>query len=254
MSRVTLSSLRPQSSTKTIVLRSHPVRTPVSSKVCDGGHGLSTGSIGGKSNNDVSTSSLQTPSLRNPKIGPISKPTLERPVSNISIYGIDVQQDCLNRGTTGTPTNGVSISWVTMSNITGTVSSSARNYYILCGSGSWRTERQLQPPPLRAISSAPRMSVCIHGTEAAPFCTRPNSTALHSTNARQAHQNVARAVVSLVNMIREALEGSIFRKPRMQPTGPAIDFSIALRYKCSFTAADLWFGLPPACKGEAEQV
>jgi polygalacturonase len=36
----------------------------------------------------------------------------------------------------GKPTNGVKISDVTISNVTGTASSKARNYYVLCGSDS----------------------------------------------------------------------------------------------------------------------
>lgn len=57
-------------------------------------------------------------------------------VSNISIYGIDVQQDYLNGGPTGTPTNGVIIKNITMANIVGTAQAGARDYYILCGNGS----------------------------------------------------------------------------------------------------------------------
>lgn len=57
-------------------------------------------------------------------------------VSNISIYGIDIQQDYLNGGPTGNPTNGVIITNVIMTNITGTAESDAQNYYILCGNGS----------------------------------------------------------------------------------------------------------------------
>jgi polygalacturonase len=47
-----------------------------------------------------------------------------------------VQQDYLNGGPTGIPTNGVDISDITFKNVKGTVASSAYNYYILCGSGS----------------------------------------------------------------------------------------------------------------------
>ena len=57
-------------------------------------------------------------------------------MSNISDYGIDIQQDYLNGGPTGTPTNGVIIKDVTMTNITGTATSDAIDYYILCGEGS----------------------------------------------------------------------------------------------------------------------
>ncbi|KAJ6537741.1 glycosyl hydrolases family 28-domain-containing protein [Mycena capillaripes] len=120
----------------------------VSNMVCDGGHGLSIGSIGGKSNNDVSNVLFTNSVVKNSENGARIKTNSGTTgtvsnvewsniqVSNISIYGIDIQQDYLNGGPTGTPTNGVIISGITMSNITGTASSSAKNYYILCGSGS----------------------------------------------------------------------------------------------------------------------
>lgn len=57
-------------------------------------------------------------------------------VENISIYGIDIQQDYLNGGPTGSPTNGVIIQNITMKNITGTATEDGRDYYILCGDGS----------------------------------------------------------------------------------------------------------------------
>lgn len=57
-------------------------------------------------------------------------------MKNITDYGIDIQQDYLNGGATGDPTNGVTISTVTFTNVTGTTSSSAYDYYILCGSDS----------------------------------------------------------------------------------------------------------------------
>lgn len=57
-------------------------------------------------------------------------------LKNISIYGIDIQQDYLNGGPTGNPSNGVIIKNITMSNISGTVQADAKDYYILCGEGS----------------------------------------------------------------------------------------------------------------------
>jgi polygalacturonase len=57
-------------------------------------------------------------------------------VENISIYGIDIQQDYLNGGPTGHPTNGVLIQNITVKNVTGTATEEGRNYYILCGEGS----------------------------------------------------------------------------------------------------------------------
>lgn len=52
------------------------------------------------------------------------------------MYGIDVQQDYLNGGPTGIPTNGVIIENILFGNVTGTANISAQDYYVLCGSGS----------------------------------------------------------------------------------------------------------------------
>ncbi|KFY03600.1 hypothetical protein O988_01372 [Pseudogymnoascus sp. VKM F-3808] len=120
----------------------------VTGMTCIGGHGLSIGSIGGKSDNDldgvtfskstisdsengcrIKTNSGTTGSVKNVVYSDIT-------LSGISSYGIDVQQDYLNGGPTGEPTNGVDISGVTFTNVKGTVDSSAYNYYILCGDGS----------------------------------------------------------------------------------------------------------------------
>lgn len=124
------------------------VNVTVTGMYCYGGHGLSIGSVGGKSNNDVEditfsnsqvinssngcrikTNSGTTGSIKNIVYTGIT-------VSDISAYGIDVQQDYLNGGPTGKPTNGVTINGLTFTDITGTALSSAQDYYILCGSGS----------------------------------------------------------------------------------------------------------------------
>lgn len=57
-------------------------------------------------------------------------------LTNISTYGIDIQQDYLNGGPTGSPTNGVLIQDIVVRNVSGTALKSARDYYILCGEGS----------------------------------------------------------------------------------------------------------------------
>jgi polygalacturonase len=120
----------------------------VSNMVCDGGHGLSIGSVGGKSNNVVSNVLFTNSVVKNSENGARIKTNSNTTgtisniewsnirVSNISMYGIDIQQDYLNGGPTGIPTNGVTISGISMSRITGTALSSAKNYYILCGDGS----------------------------------------------------------------------------------------------------------------------
>jgi polygalacturonase len=85
----------------------------VQNMVCDGGHGLSIGSIGGKSNNDVSNVLFTNSIVRNSENGARIKTNSGTTgsvtniewsniqVSNISDYGIDVQQDYLNGGPTG---------------------------------------------------------------------------------------------------------------------------------------------------------
>ncbi|TKA30620.1 hypothetical protein B0A50_02340, partial [Salinomyces thailandicus] len=115
----------------------------VSNMYCDGSHGLSIGSVGGKSNNNVTNILFEDSEILNSQNGARIKSNAETTgfianityqnihVSNISIYGIDIQQDYLNGGPTGDPTNGVVIQNITMTNITGTVQSDAKNYYIL---------------------------------------------------------------------------------------------------------------------------
>lgn len=121
----------------------------VNNAYCYGGHGLSIGSIGGKSNNTVDTvvfsNSQIVDSENGARIktnsgttGTIKNITYQNvTLSGITKYGVDVQQDYLNGGPTGTPTNGVTIDGVHLIDVTGTVTgSSGYNYYILCGDGS----------------------------------------------------------------------------------------------------------------------
>ncbi|PMD42716.1 glycoside hydrolase family 28 protein [Hyaloscypha variabilis F] len=120
----------------------------VSNMYCSGGHGMSIGSVGGKSNNNVTNILFTNSQIVNSQNGAriksnfnttgfISNVTYSNiAVRNISIYGIDVQQDYLNGGPTGIPSNGVIISNLLFQNLTGTAGASAQDYYILCGSGS----------------------------------------------------------------------------------------------------------------------
>ncbi|KAH6654996.1 family 28 glycosyl hydrolase [Truncatella angustata] len=116
---------------------------------CEGGHGLSIGSIGGKSNNTVNgvvfSNSRLVDSSNGARIKSNSNTTGEVynitykniTMSGITDYGLDVQQDYLNGGPTGEPTNGVKIANITFIDVTGTVTGDdAYNYYILCGDGS----------------------------------------------------------------------------------------------------------------------
>lgn len=121
----------------------------VSNLYCSGGHGLSIGSIGGKSNNTVDgvtfSDSVVVDSVNGCRIksnsgetGTIANVIYQNiTMSGITDYGIDVQQDYLNGGPTGEPTNGVTISGISFIDVTGTVTGDdAFDYYILCGDGS----------------------------------------------------------------------------------------------------------------------
>lgn len=115
---------------------------------CSGGHGLSIGSIGGKSNNTVDGVTFKNSQVLDSSNGCRIKTNSETTgsvsniiyqnitVSGITDYGIDIQQDYLNGGPTGDPTNGVTISGVTFTDVTGTATDDAKDYYILCGSDS----------------------------------------------------------------------------------------------------------------------
>lgn len=115
---------------------------------CSGGHGLSIGSVGGRSDNTVSditiTSSTVSDSMNGVRIKTISSATgtvdsvtyKDIKLSNISDYGIVIEQDYENGDPTGTPTTGVPITKLTIDSVTGDVASGGTNIYILCGDGS----------------------------------------------------------------------------------------------------------------------
>ncbi|KAI8631654.1 glycosyl hydrolases family 28-domain-containing protein [Xylariaceae sp. FL1651] len=120
----------------------------INNMYCSGGHGLSIGSIGGKSNNTVNGVTFSNSVIVNSENGAriktnsgetglVENVTYQNiTLSGISDYGIDIQQDYLNGGPTGKPTNGVTVEGIKFIDVTGTVTSDAYNYYILCGSGS----------------------------------------------------------------------------------------------------------------------
>ncbi|ROW02456.1 hypothetical protein VMCG_06124 [Cytospora schulzeri] len=144
---VTLSSIKVSNQDDCVAVTSGTYIT-VSNMHCSGGHGLSIGSIGGKSNNTVDhvtfEDSVVVDSENGVRIksnsgttGSITNILYRRiTMSGISDYGLDVQQDYLNGGPTGEPTNGVTIANITFEDVTGTVEDDAYSYYILCGDGS----------------------------------------------------------------------------------------------------------------------
>ncbi|OCK84102.1 glycoside hydrolase family 28 protein [Lepidopterella palustris CBS 459.81] len=115
---------------------------------CSGGHGLSIGSVGGRSDNTVANILIESSTVANSQngvriktvygaTGSVNNVTYKDiTLSNISKYGIVIEQDYENGSPTGTPTTGVPITDLTLSSVEGTVSSSATDIYILCGSGS----------------------------------------------------------------------------------------------------------------------
>lgn len=57
-------------------------------------------------------------------------------LSNIADYGIVIEQDYENGSPTGTPTDGVPITELTISDVTGSVADDAAPVYILCAACS----------------------------------------------------------------------------------------------------------------------
>ncbi|KAJ3545092.1 hypothetical protein NM208_g2685 [Fusarium decemcellulare] len=113
---------------------------------CSGGHGLSIGSVGGRSDNVVKTVRILNSVIANSDNGVRIKTVYGATGSvsdvkydsitlqNIAKYGIVIEQDYENGSPTGTPTSGVPITDVTINKVTGTVKSSGTNVYILCAS------------------------------------------------------------------------------------------------------------------------
>ncbi|KAL1861932.1 hypothetical protein Plec18170_000756 [Paecilomyces lecythidis] len=119
-----------------------------SNGTCSGGHGLSIGSVGGRDDNTVKNVTIQDSSISNSQngvriktvydaTGSVSQVTYSNiKLSNITDYGIVIEQDYENGSPTGEPTNGVSITDLTIDGVTGSVADDATRVYILCGDGS----------------------------------------------------------------------------------------------------------------------
>ncbi|PBP21459.1 endopolygalacturonase [Diplocarpon rosae] len=115
---------------------------------CTGGHGLSIGSVGGRTDNTVSnvtiTSSTIIDSQNGLGIKTLSGATgsvkgvtfKDIKLSGITDFGIVIRQDYRNGNPTGTPTAGVPITDLTVSGVTGTLESTAENVLILCAACS----------------------------------------------------------------------------------------------------------------------
>lgn len=115
---------------------------------CSGGHGLSIGSVGGRDDNSVSNVHISDSTIANSQNGVRIKTVYKATgsvkgvtysdirLSNISKYGIVIEQDYENGSPTGSPTAGVPITDLTLSGITGSVSTSGTPVYVLCASGA----------------------------------------------------------------------------------------------------------------------
>ncbi|RAL61995.1 hypothetical protein DID88_002484 [Monilinia fructigena] len=112
---------------------------------CFGGHGLSIGSVGGKTYNNVTNIVFKNSKVVNSSNGARIKTNFNTTgvvsnitysniqLTNIDTYGIDVQQDYLNGGPTGEPSDGFPIENILFENVFGTVLPGGKNYYVLCG-------------------------------------------------------------------------------------------------------------------------
>ncbi|KAF2652989.1 glycoside hydrolase family 28 protein [Lophiostoma macrostomum CBS 122681] len=115
---------------------------------CSGGHGLSIGSVGGRSDNTVDGVVIENSKISNSAngvriktvsgaTGSVNNVTYKAiTLSGITDYGIVIEQDYENGSPTGTPTAGVPITDITVSGVTGTVDSSATDIYLLCAKGA----------------------------------------------------------------------------------------------------------------------
>ncbi|KAG5984130.1 hypothetical protein E4U55_005929 [Claviceps digitariae] len=119
--------------------------------LCSGGHGLSIGSVGGRTLNTVKNVHISNSKVVNSMNGirvktvagaqgAVDGVTYDNiALSDISQYGIVIQQDYKNGGPTGKPTKGVPITNLTVNRVTGNVLKDGTNYYIMCGSCSqWK--------------------------------------------------------------------------------------------------------------------
>lgn len=115
---------------------------------CSGGHGLSIGSVGGRDDNDVANIYIADNTISDSANGIRIKTVYDATgsvknvtysgitLSGITDYGIVIEQDYENGSPTGTPTDGVPITDLTIEDVTGTVTDDGTEVYILCASGA----------------------------------------------------------------------------------------------------------------------
>ncbi|RKU40991.1 Polygalacturonase 1 [Coniochaeta pulveracea] len=144
---------------------------------CSGGHGLSIGSVGGRSDNVVKTVRILNSSISNSDngvriktvygaTGSVSDVKYENiALSNIAKYGVVIEQDYENGSPTGTPTAGVPITDLTLSGVTGTVASKATDVYVLCAKGAcsnwtWNNVKVTGGKKSTACSNVPSPASC----------------------------------------------------------------------------------------------
>ncbi|KAI7528433.1 putative endopolygalacturonase, partial [Hortaea werneckii] len=108
---------------------------------CSGGHGISIGSVGGRDNNTVAGVNIEDSSVEDStngiriktisgEEGTVSGITYKDvTMSGITKYGIKFEQDYENGSPTGTPTDGVPITDVTLNGVTGSVTDDAERVY-----------------------------------------------------------------------------------------------------------------------------
>ncbi|KAF9100967.1 hypothetical protein BGX27_000164 [Mortierella sp. AM989] len=111
--------------------------------LCDGGHGISIGSIkAGKVVDGVSiarctvsnsSNAVRIKAYANATGGKVNNITYtDITMSNIEKYGVIIQQDYTNEGSTGKPGGNAPITNVNLNNIHGNVGKKGKNVYILC--------------------------------------------------------------------------------------------------------------------------
>ncbi|WPG98799.1 extracellular polygalacturonase, putative [Acrodontium crateriforme] len=115
---------------------------------CSGGHGLSIGSVGNKSFNTVSDVLIENSVVENSATavriktvtgghGSVSGITWrDITLKDITNVAVVIEQNYSGGGPVGQPTNGVPIKDITLSNVHGTVTSSATRVDIVCAAGA----------------------------------------------------------------------------------------------------------------------